>query len=166
MTNHNKLRQVALRMMRERSERNVAMMRELAAALVANRKAVWQTEVILPPAQVHVNVPVEAPSVVVEAPKVSLPAITVENRIEPPSVTVPVQINIPEITIPAPIVNLHEREHQLQQPPINVQVVVPPEAIRVEVVMPNVPIPEPKEPPKRATIKHEDGTTSTVELEN
>ena len=158
MTEQEKLRNIALNIARGRNAR-LAVLRRHAAQIVANRK----TDILVPPA----NVVVEAPNVVVEAPKVSLPAITVENRMEPPSVTVPVQINVPDILIPAPIVNVDGPNiPQLQQPPINVQVVVPPEAIRVEVVMPNVPIPEPKEPPKKATIKHEDGTKSIVELEN
>ncbi len=162
MTEQEKLRNIALNIARGRNAR-LAVLRRHAAQIVANRK----TDILVPPAQVHVNVPVEAPNVVVEAPKVEGPNITVENRMEPPSVTVPVQINVPDILIPAPIVNVDGPNiPQLQQPPINVQVVVPPEAIRVEVVMPNVPIPEPKEPPKKATIKHEDGTKSIVELEN
>lgn len=163
MTSDYTLRTVAKQVLAKRENRK-AILRKHAAQIVANRK----TNILVPPANVHVSVPAQAPApITVEAPNIEQPNIIVENRMEPPSVTVPVQVNLSDILIPEPEIQVNIAAPIIpENSPINVQVIVPPEAIRVEVVMPNVPITEPKDPPKKATIKHEDGTTSTVELEN
>jgi len=153
-------------------------MRDIAQQIVANRKVEIPT-----PIDVTVNVPKQlSPSQVtnVSAPNVDIvmdvpaPHVKVTNVVEAqplPAVPVTVvnDVSIPEH--PVPIVNLNVPE---QAPPnINIQLVVPPEAIKVEVNIPEIKIPAPAvvpdptphpSPPTSASIRHSDGTTSTVRL--
>ncbi len=152
------LREFAQETASKRKQR-VQALRKYAVEVVANRKM----EILVPPPNVHVSVP-EAipPSVLVEAPVIEQGNVLVENKIAVPSVTVPVQVNVPEAK--PPTVNVHVPEHRaVEIPPINVQVIVPPEAIKVEVVV--SPQEQLKEPPTKAVVEHEDGTKSTITLE-
>ncbi len=165
------LRAIAQRIRNRRERQATRRLSAIAAKVVQNRKPAGIKESVIQAdikdiliAAPSVNVtlpPSEPPSVNVSAPSVSIappPIPSVDVTVKAPTVTN--EITLPEQ--PAPIVNI-----DAPTVPIHVTLVVPPEAIKVEVHVPP-PVELPKaapQPPKRAKITHSDGSSATVELE-
>ena len=121
------------------------------------------------------TVTVAAPTVQVQAPEPAIhnitvptpnvtipkPEVTVNNQIDPTPVNV--QVHVPKQI--EPIVNVTVPEFPaINAPPVNVKEIIPPEAIKVEVNIPEIHLPPRPDPPKKAIIKHPNGGTSEVEL--
>lgn len=140
-----------------------------ASDVVSNRSNTNISNAISVPAT---NVEVYVPKQEVGVPIVNVPKQTINvlqpephvtNIIDVPKQDVPqvlVNVDVPQQLIPAPIVNVDVPQ---QNPEINVNLVVPKDAIKVEVVMPKVA--KKDKPPTKAHIKHADGRTSEIDLE-
>lgn len=122
----------------------------LASGVVAHRVVkipAPHVEVVTPPSP--------AATINVEVPKQDPPIVNVA----PSAVNLPAPVSpIIEITTLTPVV--HVQGPRMPELPVAVEVVVPLESIRVDVIMP----PQPS-PPTRAIIDHADGTQSIVTLE-